>query len=1084
MTLTPYSWKVGERGGDKGHAKFDDKPMKGKKRRSGALTSKTLTMLLSVLLAGMMVGPTQHDMHGNINIDPSMKTLIESTLLKGITPKQVGDRVKKGVTLKVVNADDMLIHKRCGHYPFNKLCDACIKSRFTSRSGGRNEDPHDIEGADKGFVLGCDLYGPFAPDLNGNTFAMVVVEVGHTDYGFVELLKDKSSESCRDGLKRIMRDIKIATGPGGREVVRVHSDQDPSFVGGEFAEYLIEEQIWQTDTGAYRPQNNSRTERRIRALSEGVRANLICATGGIEHYDTLWGSALTYANHRCNTQVWSDGRCPWEALHGAAYVNDHHDNVYGAAGVYYVPKEHRESKLTNPGRDCIWISRSTETPDSDVIVPLTWDSDMNAYTLSTPQVATRVKVDNERFPLRMGPVGDTVVEPNLKAFLDKYNLPNYRLLKESDWSEYRTDEGCDPVMEVEEIQGKKYRGKKTQYLIKWKGESARTYEKLSHLTGCLQLVEEYESKLKHMKENKVKINSVVMEGGGGKKDNPNPNVQANNTNETQGGVKGLGNGNPNTDEEAVRSLIRQQRQSGSVEEWLPGYRSELKEVRRRRLKPLSDDFVTKFDIRSKAIRLRMNLEPKRDGRLKARLILQGFREPTSWDGGVTDSPVAAQATIRTLLFKKGDDADVISSIDVMTAFLQATPYDPNDEPRYVCYKPYPGGEVEYYQLLGPIYGQRSASLRFYKTLVSWLEKEGFQPGLDEPCLFVNHNTGITVVAWVDDLLVRGSQVETEKFYQSLGAEFDVKEPSYLTPHSKLSFVGLDMQVKRVDGHAIYSMNQNTSVDMLLDEMSVPYNTGIKCPMPTSKDLYIPSPELSEEKAKVYRSVIGTLNYLSVTTRYDISHTVSRLGQFTANPTESSYKAMYRLLQYLRSNCEFELEGQYVEEDDIQIYSDSDHAGDRPYTTKSQTGTMIMLNGTPVHWSSRKQTDSTAYSSALAEIYALSETVRAARLYVWRCEEMCMNVTWPLVVQVDNQQAISFQRGTCLQSRIRGVVSMREDWVQELRDANKISVLKVKGTQNPANILTKCMPNWKFQKELNLITGQQRAHKIANFMEKY
>lgn len=146
--------------------------------------------------------------------------------------------------------------------------------------------------------------------------------------------------------------------------------------------------------------------------------------------------------------------------------------------------------------------------------------------------------------------------------------------------------------------------------------------------------------------------------------------------------------------------------------------------------------------------------------------------------------------------------------------------------------------------------------------------------------------------------------------------------------------------------------------------------------------------------------------------------------------------------------------------------------------------MIMLNGTPVHWSSRKQTDSTAYSSALAEIYALSETVRAARLYVWRCEEMCMNVTWPLVVQVDNQQAISFQRGTCLQSRIRGVVSMREDWVQELRDANKISVLKVKGTQNPANILTKCMPNWKFQKELNLITGQQRAHKIANFMEKY
>ena len=127
---------------------------------------------------------------------------------------------------------------------------------------------------------------------------------------------------------------------------------------------------------------------------------------------------------------------------------------------------------------------------------------------------------------------------------------------------------------------------------------------------------------------------------------------------------------------------------------------------------------------------------------------------------------------------------------------------------------------------------------------------------------------------------------------------------------------------------------------------------------------------------------------------------------------------------------------------LSVYSDSDHAGDRPYTTRSHTGTMILLNNVPIHWASKKQTVSTAYSSAMAEVYALSETVRAARLIAWKCEDMNMNVSSPLVVQVDNDQARVFAHGHCLQSRLRGVVDMREDWVQELRDQNLVQVVHV------------------------------------------
>ena len=124
-----------------------------------------------------------------------------------------------------------------------------------------------------------------------------------------------------------------------------------------------------------------------------------------------------------------------------------------------------------------------------------------------------------------------------------------------------------------------------------------------------------------------------------------------------------------------------------MEEWLPGYQTELAEVKRRRLEPVSPENMR--DAVRKAVRLRMRLEPKKDGRRKGRLILQGFREPTSWDTTANDSPTASLSTIRTLLFMAGHACDVVSSIDVSTAFLQADEYPDDMQPRYVSYKPHP-----------------------------------------------------------------------------------------------------------------------------------------------------------------------------------------------------------------------------------------------------------------------------------------------------------------------------------------------------------------------------------------------------------
>ena len=192
------------------------------------------------------------------------------------------------------------------------------------------------------------------------------------------------------------------------------------------------------------------------------------------------------------------------------------------------------------------------------------------------------------------------------------------------------------------------------------------------------------------------------------------------------GLVGLGSGNlaeggqDTEDLKAVEQLMRAQGQKGSPQEWLKGYRAEREAVFTKRLKPISEAEAKEKGIDKIAVRSRMNLEPKHDGRKKCRWLVQGFREPASWDRVGTDSPVASLTAIRTLVFKKGKVGDILSSIDVSTAFLQANAYDESEEPRYIYYRPYKGAPKEYYLLTGPLYGSRTSPMIWYHTIRDWI----------------------------------------------------------------------------------------------------------------------------------------------------------------------------------------------------------------------------------------------------------------------------------------------------------------------------------------------------------------------------
>ena len=70
-------------------------------------------------------------------------------------------------------------------------------------------------------------------------------------------------------------------------------------------------------------------------------------------------------------------------------------------------------------------------------------------------------------------------------------------------------------------------------------------------------------------------------------------------------------------EEAVKELISKQNKKGTVGDWLKPYREEYDQISKKRLTRLSKEELTREVMRT-AIPMRMLLDTKRDGRLKAK----------------------------------------------------------------------------------------------------------------------------------------------------------------------------------------------------------------------------------------------------------------------------------------------------------------------------------------------------------------------------------------------------------------------------------------------------------------------------------
>jgi len=231
-----------------------------------------------------------------------------------------------------------------------------------------------------------------------------------------------------------------------------------------------------------------------------------------------------------------------------------------------------------------------------------------------------------------------------------------------------------------------------------------------------------------------------------------------------------------------------------------------------------------------------------------------------------------------LLQKAVNESLHIHQLDVKGAYLNA----PTDKDIYVEQPPGyeysdESGKRLTCHLKKSLYGLKQSGWNWYHTLTDFLMSKGFIVSDTDPCVYtLDTSSGerLIILFWVDDIIIASSStVLIEATKRDLGERFKMDDRGELR-----WFLGTDF--KRLP-NGCYVMSQERYIDNILRPFNMSNCNPVSTPAEKGIQLSAASDEEHQEfvlRNFPYRSAIGSLIYLMVATRPDISWTVSKLSQ--------------------------------------------------------------------------------------------------------------------------------------------------------------------------------------------------------------
>lgn len=216
------------------------------------------------------------------------------------------------------------------------------------------------------------------------------------------------------------------------------------------------------------------------------------------------------------------------------------------------------------------------------------------------------------------------------------------------------------------------------------------------------------------------------------------------------------------------------------------------------------------------------------------------------------------------------------------------------------------------------------------------------------------------------------------------------------------FLGIQV-VRNRDERTVF-LHQKQYTEQILETFAVTDLNPAK--MPWDHNLSIPAVfEPDDAKAKEYSRKTGSLNYLSVNTRPDITFTVNRLSKANRGPNAAYERALQHLLRYLKGTASYGLlfgGKDYI--NNLRLHAFADAAfGDNPLTRYSTGGHVIFVAGGPVYWKSKAQTI-VAVSTTESEFINLTPTGLSLMWIANTLTELGYPQDSPMLVYTDSANA--------------------------------------------------------------------------------
>ena len=259
-------------------------------------------------------------------------------------------------------------------------------------------------------------------------------------------------------------------------------------------------------------------------------------------------------------------------------------------------------------------------------------------------------------------------------------------------------------------------------------------------------------------------------------------------------------------------------------------------------------------------------------------------------------------------------------------------------------------------------------------------------------------------------------------------------------------------------NAIY-LDQTDYLKKVLQRFQMSNAKASKTPLPEG---YNPEPNkesVDSERRSLFQQVIGSLLYIMLGTRPDICYAVTKMLQFSANPSKEHLdKALY-ICRYLAGTSNYALVYDGGSQKGLLAYSDSDWAADKS-NRRSVTGYFFKVANGIFSWRSQAQ-KTVALSSTEAEYMALSDCSRQAVWLKTLLEELGMPLK-AIPLYGDNQGSI-FNASNPVQEKRMKHIDIQYHFIRQCIEDGKVELMFVEGINNPADLFTKNLGNIKFSK---------------------